>query len=95
MSHILNDKVVLVTGGTGSFGQKFTEIALRESQLKKLIILSRDEWKQSQMAQRFRDERLRFFLGDVRDTQRLQRAFHGFDFYIVIVTLPKEFGREF
>lgn len=89
MSHILNDKVVLVTGGTGSFGQKFVEIALRESQLKKLIIFSRDEWKQSQMAQRFKDDRLRFFLGDVRDTQRLQRAFHGVQIIIHAAALKQ------
>jgi len=73
----LKDKVVLVTGGTGSFGQKFTEIALGKYAPKKLIIFSRDELKQSEMAQRFNDRRLRFFLGDVRDKDRLARAFEG------------------
>ncbi len=73
----LEDKVVLVTGGTGSFGQKFTEIVLRTHRPRKLIIFSRDEWKQSEMAKRFADARLRFFIGDVRDKDRLQRAFDG------------------
>jgi UDP-N-acetylglucosamine 4,6-dehydratase len=73
----LKDKVVLVTGGTGSFGQKFTEVALGKYAPKKLIIFSRDELKQSEMAQRFNDRRLRFFLGDVRDKDRLARAFEG------------------
>ena len=73
----LRDKVVLVTGGTGSFGHKFTEIALRDHQPKKLIIFSSDEWKQSEMARTFSDARLRFFIGDVRDKDRLARAFDG------------------
>lgn len=73
----LQGKVVLVTGGTGSFGQKFTEIALGRYELKKLIIFSRDELKQSEMARRFSDRRLRFFLGDIRDKDRLVRAFDG------------------
>lgn len=73
----LCDKVVLVTGGTGSFGHHFVEIALKEHKPKKLIIFSRDEWKQSEMARRFKDSRLRFFIGDVRDKDRLERAFDG------------------
>ena len=73
----LQDKVILVTGGTGSFGKKFTETVLREHSPKKLIIFSRDEWKQSQMALQFNDSRLRFFIGDVRDKDRLERAFDG------------------
>lgn len=74
---ILKDKVVLVTGGTGSFGHHFAETALRHHQPKKLIIFSRDEWKQSEMAHRFNDPRIRFFIGDVRDKERLERAFDG------------------
>lgn len=74
----LKDKIVLVTGGTGSFGGKFTEVVLREHEPRKLIIFSRDEWKQSEMARRFNhDRRLRFFIGDVRDKGRLERAFDG------------------
>ncbi len=74
---ILKEKVVLVTGGTGSFGRKFTETVLRDHSPKKLIIFSRDEWKQSEMAHQFNDPRVRFFLGDVRDKDRLERAFDG------------------
>lgn len=72
----IRGKTVLVTGGTGSFGQKFVEIALRDYRPQKVIVLSRDELKQFEMQQRFgRDARLRFFLGDVRDKDRLYRAF--------------------
>ena len=74
---VLKDKVVLITGGTGSFGRRFAEMALGPGQAKKVIIFSRDEWKQSEMARHFNDPRLRFFLGDVRDKDRLQRAFDG------------------
>jgi UDP-N-acetylglucosamine 4,6-dehydratase len=73
----LRDKVILVTGGTGSFGNRFAEAVLRDHQPKKLIIFSRDEWKQSEMARRFDDSRIRFFIGDVRDKDRLERAFDG------------------
>lgn len=75
------DSVVLVTGGTGSFGKKFIEIALREHQPRKLIVFSRDELKQHEMqVNGFTDERLRFFIGDVRDYDRLRRAMLGVDY---------------
>lgn len=77
----IRDQVVLVTGGTGSFGKKFVTKAL-ENGVKKIIIFSRDELKQYEMAQEFRDERIRFFLGDVRDKDRLYRAFDGVDIVI-------------
>ena len=86
---MLRDKVVLLTGGTGSFGHKFTEIALRDHQPKKLIIFSRDEWKQSEMARKFGDARLRFFLGDVRDKDRLERAFSDVDVVIHAAALKQ------
>lgn len=70
------NKVVLVTGGTGSFGKKFTQKAL-ELGAKKIIIFSRDELKQYEMKQEFQDKRIRFFIGDVRDKERLYRAFDG------------------
>ena len=73
----LQGKVILVTGGTGSFGKRFAETLLRDHDPKKLIIFSRDEWKQSQMAIHFNDPRIRFFIGDVRDKDRLERAFDG------------------
>jgi len=73
-----SEQVVLVTGGTGSFGRKFVELMLREYHPQKLIILSRDELKQHDMrASGFDDPSLRYFIGDVRDAQRLERAFSG------------------
>ena len=72
------EQVVLVTGGTGSFGRKFAEIMLREYRPQKLIIFSRDELKQHEMRTAGLDHTsLRYFLGDVRDQQRLERAFSG------------------
>ncbi|MBK3494835.1 UDP-N-acetylglucosamine 4,6-dehydratase (inverting) [Viridibacillus sp. YIM B01967] len=77
----LQDKVVLVTGGTGSFGKKFIRRALALD-VKKIIVFSRDELKQYEMAQEFTDSRIRFFIGDVRDKDRLYRAFDGVDIVI-------------
>jgi UDP-N-acetylglucosamine 4,6-dehydratase len=77
----LSGKTVLVTGGTGSFGKKFTKKIL-EYDVKKVIIFSRDELKQFEMAQEFKDSRIRFFIGDVRDKERLYRAFDGVDIVI-------------
>lgn len=72
------DQVVLVTGGTGSFGRKFVEVMLREYRPQKLIVFSRDEMKQHEMRTAgLDDDRVRYFLGDVRDQQRLERAFSG------------------
>ncbi|HEV8440990.1 MAG TPA: UDP-N-acetylglucosamine 4,6-dehydratase (inverting) [Methylomirabilota bacterium] len=70
---------VLVTGGTGSFGNKLVEVMLARHRPRRLVIVSRDELKQSEMAARFKDPSLRFFLGDVRDRERLERAMHGVD----------------
>lgn len=78
---ILSNKTVLVTGGTGSFGKKFIKKALEEN-VKKVIVFSRDELKQYEMKQEFKDERIRFFIGDVRDKDRLNRAFDGVDVVI-------------
>lgn len=80
MSSVLKDKVVLVTGGTGSFGHAFASVALSKYGVKKLIIFSRDEMKQWEMAKLYPDEeRIRFFIGDVRDKDRLYRALDGVD----------------
>ncbi|MDO9542606.1 MAG: polysaccharide biosynthesis protein, partial [Kiritimatiellia bacterium] len=79
---MLNEKVILVTGGTGSFGKKFTEIVLSRYKPRKLIIFSRDELKQFEMHEQFSEDRypnIRYFIGDVRDAQRLHRAFDGVD----------------
>jgi UDP-N-acetylglucosamine 4,6-dehydratase/5-epimerase len=80
---MLNDKTILVTGGTGSFGNAFADYVLARFNPRKLIVLSRDEMKQWEMAKRFKDDpRVRFFIGDVRDRDRLQRAFRGVDHVI-------------
>lgn len=77
----LSRKTILVTGGTGSFGKKFIKEIL-EQDVKKVIVLSRDELKQYEMAQEYTDPRIRFFIGDVRDKERLYRAFDGVDVVI-------------
>lgn len=86
---------VLVTGGTGSFGQKFTEVVLKDCRPKKLIIFSRDELKQSEMADRVRDPAITFMLGDVRDRDRLCRAFQGVDVVVHAAALKHVLTREF
>lgn len=78
----MNNKTVLITGGTGSFGKSFAKFLLQNFNLKKLIIFSRDELKQFNMQKEINDERVRFFIGDVRDLQRLQRAFYGVDIVV-------------
>jgi len=85
----LDGKVVLITGGTGSFGKNFAKYLLQHGNLKKLIIFSRDELKQSQMETELGDERVRYFLGDVRDLPRLERAFHGVDIVIHAAALKQ------
>lgn len=86
----LDGKVVLVTGGTGSFGKQFLEIALREHRPRKLIVFSRDELKQHELQMRYAGEQaLRFFIGDVRDRDRLQRAFHGVDIVVHAAALKQ------
>jgi UDP-N-acetylglucosamine 4,6-dehydratase len=85
----LSGKVVLITGGTGSFGKNFSKFILANSQLKKLIVLSRDELKQSQMQSEIDDERIRYFIGDVRDQPRLERAFHGVDIVVHAAALKQ------
>tara|TARA_Y100001958_G_C21238783_1_gene565914 strand:+ start:1697 stop:2695 length:999 start_codon:yes stop_codon:yes gene_type:complete len=79
----LNNKNILITGGTGSFGHKFAELTLKYQSPKKLVIFSRDEMKQWEMAKKFqKDKRVRFFLGDVRDKDRLNRALDGIDLVV-------------
>lgn len=78
----MNNLTILLTGGTGSFGNKFVEMTLKKYDLKKLIIFSRDEMKQWHMSQKFNDKRLRFFLGDIRDKDRLNRAADDVDIII-------------
>jgi UDP-N-acetylglucosamine 4,6-dehydratase len=95
-ANIFDGKSVLVTGGTGSFGRAFAEIVLAHGHPKRLIVLSRDEMKQSEMAQQFgHDPRLRFFLGDVRDRDRLHRAFQGVEVVIHAAALKQVPAAEY
>ena len=85
-----NDKVILITGATGSFGKKFIKILLAEKQPKKIIIFSRDELKQHEMrVSGYDDPRLRYFIGDVRDRERLLRAMHGVDIVVHAAALKQ------
>ena len=79
---MFNNKNILITGGTGSFGKKYTEIILSKYKPNKIIIYSRDELKQYEMAQSFTDKCMRYFIGDVRDGQRLNEAMDGVDYVI-------------
>ena len=84
------NQVVLITGGTGSFGKKFTQTLLAEKQPKKIIIFSRDELKQHEMQVRgFDHPSLRYFIGDVRDRERLVRAMHGVDIVVHAAALKQ------
>ena len=84
------DKVVLVTGGTGSFGKEFIKVLLREHQPAKIIIYSRDELKQHEMrVGGFDHESLRYFIGDIRDQDRLRRAFNGVDIVVHAAALKQ------
>ena len=81
---MLNNKTILVTGGTGSFGNHFVEYVLKHYSPKKIIIYSRDEYKQFVMTNKYKvyEDVLRFFIGDVRDKDRLRRALNGVDYVI-------------
>ena len=86
----LDDKTILVTGGTGSFGKKFVELVLRKYKPKVIRIYSRDELKQSAMVQHYGNiPQLRFFIGDVRDKERLDRAMHGVDILVHAAALKQ------
>lgn len=80
---MLKNSTILVTGGTGSFGNTFVPMTLEKYNPKKIIIFSRDEMKQWDMAKKFQDDpRVRFFIGDVRDRERLYRALDGVDYVV-------------
>lgn len=79
----LQNSSILVTGGTGSFGQAFTKLTLEKFKPRRLVILSRDEMKQWEMAKQYEgDSTVNFFIGDVREKDRLYRAFHGVDYVV-------------
>ena len=82
MTTMFDDKNILITGGTGSFGKKYVETLLKHHKPRKIIIYSRDELKQFEMQQVFNQPCMRYFIGDVRDKERLSRAMRGVDFVI-------------
>ena len=95
---MLNDKNILITGGTGSFGKKTTKIILEKYKPRRLIIFSRDELKQFEMAQTYpmsKYECMRYFIGDVRDKERLNRAFQGVDYVIHAAALKQVPAAEY
>ena len=86
----LDASTLLITGGTGSFGRAFVRACLEQTDLKRIVVLSRDELKQWEMRRLFEDDRrLRFFLGDVRDLSRLERAFDGVDLVVHAAALKQ------
>src|SRR3990172_1549688 len=95
---MLNNKTILITGGTGSFGKKMVQVILEHYTPKKLIIFSRDELKQFEMSQRWNPRKypcLRYFLGDVRDKERLVHSFHGVDYIIHAAALKQVPAAEY
>jgi UDP-N-acetylglucosamine 4,6-dehydratase len=88
---MLNNKSILITGGTGSFGQKFVEYIFEHDAPHEVVVFSRDEFKQFEMAKRFPPSKypIRYFLGDIRDKERLMRAFNGIDFVVHAAALKQ------
>lgn len=90
MQSPLNGRSILITGGTGSFGRKFLEKALKEHSPRRIVIFSRDELKQYEMKQTWaNDDRVRFFLGDIRDVERLRVALHEVDLVVHAAALKQ------
>jgi len=85
----------MITGGTGSFGKKYTETLLERYNPKKIIIYSRDELKQFEMEQEFNDPCMRYFIGDVRDCERLKQAMRGVDYVIHAAALKQVPAAEY
>lgn len=86
---MINGKTILITGGTGSFGKKFIEAILKNYKPQKVIIYSRDELKQFEMSQIFNEPCMRYFIGDVRDLDRLKKAMNGVDIVIHAAALKQ------
>jgi UDP-N-acetylglucosamine 4,6-dehydratase len=92
---MFDGKNILITGGTGSFGKKYTEILLKNYKPNKIIIYSRDELKQFEMAQKFNDKCMRYFIGDVRDKERLKKAMEDVDIVIHAAALKQVPAAEY
>jgi UDP-N-acetylglucosamine 4,6-dehydratase len=87
---MFNNQTILITGGTGSFGKKYTQIILEKYKPKKIIILSRDELKQFEMQQTYNDPCMRYFIGDVRDASRMMEAMEGVDYVIHAAAMKQD-----
>ena len=92
---MFNNKSILITGGTGSFGKAFIKKILKKFKPKKVVVFSRDELKQSELSHELNDKRLRFFIGDVRDKGRLELATEGIDFVIHAAALKQVPAAEY
>ena len=92
---MFNDAVILITGGTGSFGKKYTQTLLERYKPKKIIVFSRDELKQFEMQQIFNQNCMRYFIGDVRDGERLMQAIQGVDYVIHAAALKQVPAAEY
>ncbi len=92
---MFNNKTILITGGTGSFGKKYVKTLLERYNPKKIIIFSRDELKQFEMQQEFDQPCMRYFIGDVRDKERLRRAMNGVDYVIHAAALKQVPAAEY
>ena len=92
---MFNDNSILITGGTGSFGKKYVKTLLAKYKPRRLIVFSRDELKQYEMQQDFNDPCMRYFIGDVRDQQRLIQAMRGVDFVIHAAALKQVPAAEY
>ncbi|MEM5513637.1 UDP-N-acetylglucosamine 4,6-dehydratase (inverting) [Pseudoalteromonas sp. AS84] len=92
---MFNNKTILITGGTGSFGKKYVKTLLERYNPKKIIIFSRDELKQFEMQQKFDQPCMRYFIGDVRDKERLTQAMNGVDFVIHAAALKQVPAAEY
>lgn len=92
---MFNDKAILITGGTGSFGQKCVQMLLKNYRPKKIVVFSRDELKQFEMNQKFDSAEMRYFIGDVRDQNRLTQAMRGIDYVIHAAALKQVTAAEY
>ena len=92
---MLNKKTILITGGTGSFGKKFTEIVIKKYNPKKIVIYSRDEFKQFEMQKDISSTNIRYFIGDVRDINRLKLAMVDIDIVIHTAALKQVPATEY
>jgi UDP-N-acetylglucosamine 4,6-dehydratase len=93
--NLLKDKSILVTGGTGSFGQHFVRHLLAHCAPRRVVVYSRDELKQYEMAQSIHAPQLRYFIGDVRDRERLERALHGIDTIVHAAAMKQVVAAEY